>query len=212
MHPNSTFAYRYESWYHKGWGRRFDKFEKKLLLRSLKCNEEKSILEIGCGTGHFTRWFQSLGMKAVGLDISREMLSAARDLSRKSMPLIQGKAELLPFNANTFDIVAMVTTLEFVGSPVEVLSEALRVARNKIIIGMLNIWSPLILYRRIKRNFKKSSYRGAQFYSSKKLRSLIYELAQKKNVRLIQIRDIRENSFLSCITTFFLLEIEKAHH
>jgi ubiquinone/menaquinone biosynthesis C-methylase UbiE len=212
MYSSSLIAYRYESWYDKPWGRRFDKLEKKLLLKSLEGKEEKTLLEVGCGTGHFTRWFRSIGLNTVGLDVSREMLSAAKDLSAINLPLIQGKAELLPFKANTFDIVAMITTLEFVTFPIEVISEALRVARKKAVIGMLNIWSPLILYRRIKRIFKKSFYRDAHFYSSKNLKSLIYELAQKKNVSLIRIKDIRRNSLLSCFTTFFILEIEKAHH
>ena len=33
---------------------------------------------MGCGTGHFTRWFAAKGLEAVGIDPSRPMLEAAR--------------------------------------------------------------------------------------------------------------------------------------
>jgi ubiquinone/menaquinone biosynthesis C-methylase UbiE len=210
MHLDSSSAYRYESWYNKRWGRKFDKLEKKLLLKSIKGNEEKTLLEIGCGTGHFTRWFQSLGMKTVGIDISREMLSAARDLAADSIPLIEGKAEYLPVKTGAFDIVAMITTLEFIAQPERALLEAYRAAKHKILLGVLNTWSPINIYRRLKRIVRKSSYRGAHFYSATRLRALISHMAQQNNVVLGEVKDIRKNGLFKFFTCFFLLEVGKA--
>jgi ubiquinone/menaquinone biosynthesis C-methylase UbiE len=210
MYLDSSSAYRYERWYNKRWGRKFDKLEKKLLLKSLKGNEGETLLEIGCGTAHFTRWFQSLGMKSVGLDISREMLSAARDLTANSIPLIEGQAEYLPVKTGAFDIVAMITTLEFIAQPERALLEAYRAAKHKILIGVLNTWSPINIYRRLKRIVRKSSYRGAHFYSATRLRSLIIQTAQKKNVVLGEVKDIRENGLSKFFTCFFLLVVDKA--
>lgn len=65
---------RYENWYQTT-GRRADRLEKALLRRLLvNFKSAHTILEVGCGTGHFTRWFNELGLYAVGLDVSPPML------------------------------------------------------------------------------------------------------------------------------------------
>lgn len=50
------FVARYEDWY-TGPGRRADRLEKRLLATLLEqFPDAETVLEIGCGTGHFTRW------------------------------------------------------------------------------------------------------------------------------------------------------------
>ena len=71
-----------------------------------------TLLEVGCGTGHFTRWFGEQGLQAMGLDFSSPMLAEAIRLG--SPPCVQGDALALPFRAGAFDLVALITTLEFV--------------------------------------------------------------------------------------------------
>ena len=44
----------------------------------LRKNKSKSILEVGCGTGHRGQFFKSKGYDYVGLDISEGMLKIAR--------------------------------------------------------------------------------------------------------------------------------------
>ena len=98
---NPKIASDYEIWYQTV-GSQADKQEKALLKRLLRVfSTADSILEIGCGTGHFTRWFSQQGMQAIGLDLSREML---QDASRfGSSLLLQGRALKLPFASNSFD-------------------------------------------------------------------------------------------------------------
>jgi SAM-dependent methyltransferase len=98
-------------------------------------------LEIGCGTGHFTRWFASRGLQTVGLDISAVMLAHA--WRRRTRMLIQGDAQKLPLRSDCCDLVAMITTLEFLEDPVRALREAIRVARHGLILGVLNRQSRL---------------------------------------------------------------------
>jgi SAM-dependent methyltransferase len=59
-------------------------------------------LDIGCGTGLSTRALAALG-PVVGIDISAPMLREAP----RSLPLVRGRAERLPFAAASFDLVAM---------------------------------------------------------------------------------------------------------
>lgn len=103
--------------------------------------QASTILEIGCGTGHFTRWFGEQGLQAVGLDLSLPMLIEAIRLAGPSC--VHGDGLALPFPTGAFDLVALITTLEFIPDPVQALTEALRVARCGLILGALNRRSAL---------------------------------------------------------------------
>lgn len=133
---NPTLVSGYESWY-QSTGRRADRVEKALLGRLLACFPQAgTLLEVGCGTGHFSRWFGDQGLQAIGLDLSLPMLAEAARLG--SPPCVQGDALALPICGRVFDLVALVTALEFLPNPVQALTEVLRVARQGLILGVLN--------------------------------------------------------------------------
>lgn len=101
----------YEKWY-TGHGRRTDRLEKRLLSRLLfGFPHGSSVFEVGCGTGHFTRWLAARGFQAVGLDSSPLMLAEAGKNS--DLPFLSGGALNLPIADCAFDLVALITTLEF---------------------------------------------------------------------------------------------------
>ncbi|MEJ2735881.1 MAG: class I SAM-dependent methyltransferase [Anaerolineae bacterium] len=138
---NLEAAAGYEAWYETT-GRRADRLEKDLLKQLLaRFPQAGSLLEVGCGTGHFTRWFEQLGLQTVGLDLSLPMLAEAVRLDSPSC--VRGDALALPFSSSAFDLVALITTLEFVTDPARALAEALRVARRGLILGVLNRQSNL---------------------------------------------------------------------
>lgn len=131
----------YEAWY-EATGRRADRLEKALLGRLLgHFPQARSILEVGCGTGHFTRWFGAQNLRAVGLEVSPPMLVEAIRLG--SPPCVRGDALALPFSAGTFDLVALITAVEFIPDPARAIAEALRLARRGLIVGALNRRSSL---------------------------------------------------------------------
>jgi SAM-dependent methyltransferase len=136
---NPALVAGYEAWYETA-GRRADRLEKELLERLLTgFPQAHTLLEIGCGTGHFTRWFTDQGLQTIGLDVSPAMLAEAIRLGSPSCLL--GDALLLPFSNNAFDLVVLITTLEFVADPGQTLGEAMRVARSGLMLGVLNRYS-----------------------------------------------------------------------
>jgi len=118
------------------------------------------VLEVGCGTGHFTRWLAEQGFRVVGLDISPAMLAEAAKWN--GVRYVLGEALALPFADRSFDIVAFITTLEFVADPQRSLSEAVRVARRGLLLGLLNRYSLLAVKRRIR---AKTRWDEARFFS-----------------------------------------------
>jgi ubiquinone/menaquinone biosynthesis C-methylase UbiE len=172
-------AAHYETWYETPEGQRADELEKAVLSWLLRgFSRPKSILEIGCGTGHFTRWLSDQGLAAMGLDLSAAMLTEARALD--GVPLVQGDARRLPFADGAFDLTALVTTLEFLARPREPLAEAWRVARRGVMLGVLNRWSVLGLQRRLAGLFRRTVYDGARFYSVGELKQLLRSVAGGK--------------------------------
>ena len=105
-----------------------------------------------------------------GLDISSPMLEEAKHLN--TLQCVRGDALALPFPSGGFDVVALITTLEFVPDPILALTEALRVARYGLILGVLNRQS--VLGRQLKRE-GGPVWEAARFF---KLEELVQEIRQ----------------------------------
>ncbi|MEA3492987.1 MAG: class I SAM-dependent methyltransferase [Candidatus Margulisiibacteriota bacterium] len=162
---------KYEAWYKTPKGRFVDTLEKKVIADLCRIRGGDKVLEIGCGTGHFSTYFKELGAEVVGLDTSPEMLQVAKDLRGElKIDLSRGDAYHLPFADNSFDLVAMITTLEFIPSPKKALDEAFRVSKGKVFLGILNRNS-LLAWKR-KRSGKKV-WQEAHFYSLKEVREIL---------------------------------------
>ncbi len=139
--PFEREAAKYESWYASRWGARVDRAERAALVRLLReFPGAQSILEVGCGTGHFTRWLRDEGWRVVGLDRSPAMLSEGRG-HEPGPPMVLGDAHHLPFRDGSLDLAIFVTALEFLEDPGQVLAEVVRVVRRGILLIVLNRWS-----------------------------------------------------------------------
>jgi ubiquinone/menaquinone biosynthesis C-methylase UbiE len=171
---NRALVERYEAWYETT-GRRADRLEKSLFQRLLtEFPLARTILEVGCGTGHFTRWLGERGLQPVGLDLSLSMLEEARHL--RSPFCLQGDALMLPFCSASFDLVILITTLEFISDPVQALDEAIRVARQGLLLGVLNA------QRHLGRQYKREGgpiWEVARFFTMGGLKRMIQEVAGK---------------------------------
>ncbi len=109
----------------------YDRLEKKLIANFLPTETEgKRLLEIGCGTGHWSRFFNQCGFEVTGLDISERMVNTALQKGIPNVPFYVGDGHLLPFQDSTFDLTAAITTLEFVRDAEVVLQEMIRCTRK----------------------------------------------------------------------------------
>lgn len=174
-------ASRYEEWY-VGKGRRADTLEKALIEKLLGTFvDPRSILEVGCGTGHFTRWLAEKGLDAVGLDSSEAMLHEARRLGGGPR-YVRGDALSLPVADRSYDLTALITTLEFLPDPARALSEAVRVARQGVLLGVLNRWSLLTLKYRASGT---SMWRSARFFGPSELARLLRRASGRRAEALV---------------------------
>jgi len=166
----------YESWFETPEGRRADRLEKALLGRVLDLlGPPGTLLEVGCGTGHFARWLEQRGWQVAGLDHSAPMLAQAR--AQGVRRLVLGDALALPFPDASFEAVALITVLEFLPGAGMALAEAWRVARRGLLLGVLNRASPVAWVRRLQTHFRPSIYDTARFYTPGEARRLVQRTA-----------------------------------
>lgn len=126
-------------------------------------------LEVGVGSGRFAAALQI----EFGLDPSNAMLAIAKS---RGILTFKGVAESLPFDANTFDFILIVTTMCFVTDPLKTLEEAKRVLKSDgtLIIGMIDRNSRLGQTYGIDKQ-QNPYYRDACFYAVNEMLELLHK-------------------------------------
>ena len=107
----------------------------KILLAQLSQSKIIDLLDIGTGTGRMLELFAPYVSRAIGIDVSREMLTVARiNLERAGLRHCQvrrGDMSKLPLPSASFDVVIMHQVLHYAQEPEEVVNEAARMLRYK---------------------------------------------------------------------------------
>lgn len=124
------------------------------LRRALGPLEGRLILDLGCGKGRFARSLQDPGAHVLGVDLSAEMLAAARGL-----PRARATARRLPFANSSFDRVFAVEVLQHIHDVNAVLDEARRILkpggmlvlidRNAAALDRKRPWLPSLIVKAI---------------------------------------------------------------
>ena len=100
---------------------------------SLEGIHASSILDIGTGSALFAEAFSKKNLSVAGVDINEKMIKEAQ----KFVPAAKFKvarAEKLPYSEDEFDVVFLGHILHEAESVEQVLSEAMRVAKQRVII------------------------------------------------------------------------------
>lgn len=170
----------YEQWY-EGRYKRAEIWQKKVIGDLVKKDDRvKELLEFGCGTTRFTRWWKEIGIEATGGDLSPFMLGQGVHLFKGD--LVLADSHFMPFKDHCFDAVAFITTFEYYRDPVQVIREAARVGRHGIVFGMMNRNSPKLVRRRVQQAFGKNPfYVTATFYTPQTLSRKIDEALKGRN-------------------------------
>ena len=157
----------YDAWYDSPRGRWVGETEFRLIRRRLGLLPSETLLDVGCGSGWFTRRFAAEnGWNVTGLDRDPAMLDFARAHGRNERYL-EGDARALPFADASFDRVIAIASLCFVADERQALAEIVRVARRGFAVGWLNRHS---LWHR--RHAGRPAYQGAAWHTSREVRAL----------------------------------------
>ncbi len=71
----------------------------------------KRVLDAGCGTGRFADVAERLGAHVVGVDLTRAIDSAARNLAGRNVTLLQADLRALPLAPASFDVIYSIGVL-----------------------------------------------------------------------------------------------------
>ncbi|MCD6704962.1 MAG: class I SAM-dependent methyltransferase [Thiobacillus sp.] len=168
----------YDAWYSTPRGRWIGETEYALAARLLAAQPGDSLLDVGCGTGWFTRRAAADGLVATGLDPNADWLDYARAHISPALNWVEGDARALPFADAGFDRVLSIAALCFVDDERRAVAEAVRVARRRFAIGWLNRDS--LLYWQKGRGGGSGAYRGARWHSAGEVRALFSGLPVRK--------------------------------
>ncbi|MBC7333529.1 MAG: class I SAM-dependent methyltransferase, partial [Actinobacteria bacterium] len=143
------------------WEKRLEK-EKDFFIDVLRKRNVKSVLDIGCGTGHHVQLFSNYVERVVGIDPSEDRLGYAREnvIRSSNVELVKGGFEDLDrLFTEQFDlIVSLGNTLPILGNRRKV-KLALKSTRRRLVKGGLAIFQFL--------NFEPKVIEENRFYYPK---------------------------------------------
>jgi SAM-dependent methyltransferase len=104
----------------------------RVILSELALTSRDHLLEVGCGGGALLKEALRSGCRAAGIDHSSEMVQLARDENHEAvaagrLKVLEGNADRLPFENETFTCATMTGVLGFLPDPLVALKEIRRV-------------------------------------------------------------------------------------
>ena len=174
---------RYDAWFKTPIGALVKRYESELLIDFLNPAAGELILDVGCGTGVFTRDILSRGTRVIGLDISSPMLMRAKQkAARFFFQAVAGDMITLPFAAECFDRVFSMTALEFIQDGPAAVRELFRVTKKQgtIVVTTLNSRSPWAARRKLKAKKGHRLFQKMIFRSPAEMRAITDAAAEVK--------------------------------
>jgi len=165
---------QYDAWYGTPRGRWIGDAEWALLRSALGLRRGDTLLDVGCGTGWFTRRAAAEGARVTGVDIDERALDFARRHGLHEPCFARGDAVALPFADRSFDKVMSVTALCFVRDWPRAVAEIVRVSRGRFVLGLLNRHSLLWLHKG--RGGGVGAYRGAHWHTRAEVAAVLRTL------------------------------------
>ena len=167
---DSHVAQAYDLYYQTSLGESVDCIEKALIRGYLDQIFSCEMLELGCGTGHWTQFFCDEGFHVTGVDESGAMLEQARAKHIVPAGFLKADAGNLPFPDQRFPVISSVTMFEFVDDVNRVFDEIDRVLKpgGYLVCGWLNALS-----EPAKKKNDSETFRHARFYSPAEIRQFL---------------------------------------
>jgi len=98
-----------------------------------------SALDIGCGIGNFLLQLKERGYDCSGIELNRECVKYGRE--KRGLEIREGSLETTDFGEKKFDLITILSTLEHIGHPLRVLTQAQSLLKGNgiIIVSVPNI-------------------------------------------------------------------------
>jgi SAM-dependent methyltransferase len=164
----------YDAWYDTPRGRWIGDVEWDLLQSALDLQVGETLLDVGCGTGWFTRRAAACGARVTGVDLDADSLAFARQHASMQQQFATGDAVALPFPDRAFDKTMSVAALCFVKDWPSALAEIVRVTRRRFALGLLHRHS--VLWLRKGRRGGIGAYRGAHWHTRAEIQTALNRL------------------------------------
>ena len=142
---NDKFA-RFE---HEGWERVADKYESVWspltrqfiphLIGAAEISSGMSVLDVACGPGYVSTAAKKLAAVSTGIDFSEKMIAIAKQ-TFPGISFLQGDAQDLPFEKESFDRVLINFGLLHISHPEKACAEACRVLKSGGRLGF-TVWA-----------------------------------------------------------------------
>ena len=138
--------------------------ESRLLAPRLGDLNGRTVLDVATGTGRWMSYAASRGARAIGIDVSPQMLSVAAGKAGLSRHLIVGDARSLPFRSGSVDLAICSFALSYLPFVTAALGEMVRVARRVIVSDL----HPAAMLMGWNRSFRSAgqSWKIEHFYHS----------------------------------------------
>ena len=167
-------AETYDRAYRTRKGRAYDALEKRAIKRILpRPVSGARLLDVGCGTGHWSAFFSERGYDVTGVDIAPAMIAVARGKPIPRASFQVADAQALPFPDNAFQVSAAIATLAFVRDAEAALDEMARCTARPggtVIVGVLNALAPMNARRKAER---KPPYAEARFFAPGEVKTML---------------------------------------
>ncbi len=138
-----------------GWGTPAGKLRAerraRVIIDKVKEKAFTKILEVGCGTGMFTKFFCEAGLTVTGIDIAPELLKKARSQCPQDAKLVLEVADIehMPYEDGSFDAVVGVCVLHHL-NVMPSLKEVYRVVKRDgiIVFSEPNMMNPQLMVQK----------------------------------------------------------------
>lgn len=159
-----------------------ESFQRRAVSKVLGDVSGKSLLDAGCGTGDWSRYFAARGAIVTGVDISRNMIRTAK-ATPAAQPIEYHSVALqdISFAPESFDLVVSITALQHITDPKEfeiAATKLVRVLKNRAVMALIE-FSP--------KRVKKGKYPSYVHYRS---RSEWIEVFQSRGLELVSDQPI----------------------